>query len=430
MHAVPSRASAHTRELRITARGVAVGAALAALSVCYALHVLTPLRIESDSTEYLVIAAWIADGHGIPLDASFPPGLPLLLAGLDSLGLAHSSPIVLMNLVFLVAGLAAVTSIVRRDLGASPLAAAAVCVVTLLSFPVIRTVPHPLSEVPFFGVALSAVALASAARRSRSYALFGGAAALTAAACSLRTMGFALVPMLFVALPARRAKAALAVVLVPVFALGYAVAAPGRYASDAEDKWASAPISTFAGHLWNLVRAVGELAVNTPHERVPYVIEVDILYGALGLMALVPIVIGAWRVRRAAPVAVTFVASLAAVLVAWPFVASRLLMPAVPLLVVFAAQGLLLRPRRSLRLLARAWPTVFVAAGVVVIAVSLRITFAGDRFPEEYNANLRPTYRVAWGAAIAGGDVSPHALWALRRYEPRAVGSPGPAPHP
>lgn len=419
--------------LRVDARIVAVATALVGLSVCYALHVLTPLRIESDSTEYLVIAAWIADGHGIPHDATFPPGLPLLLAGLDTRGLAHSSPIVLMNLAFLAAGLAALTSVVRRELGWSALAAAGVCVVTLLSFPVVRTASHPLSDVPFFGVAMSAVALASAARRRGSYALFAGAAGLAAVACSLRTIGFALVPMLLAALPTRHARAVFVAIVAPVLAVGFVVAAPDRYTSEAEEKWADAPFSTFVTHLWSLARAVGELAVNAPRERVPDTLAST--YPVIGIVVLVPIVVGAWRARRTAPVAVTFAASLVGMLVAWPFVDSRLLMPAVPFLAVFAALGLRdwgLRPLRlAAHVAARGWPVVFAAAGLVVIAVSLRITFAGDSFPEEYNANFRETYRVAWGqAAASADDVHPRTLWALRRFEPRAIGDPGPAPSP
>lgn len=422
------RAATSTRAASVSARGVAVCAALAVVSVGYVLHALTPLRIDSDVTEYLVSAAWIADGHGIPHGASFPPGLPLLIAGLDTLGLAHSSPIVLMNLAFLVAGLVAVASIVRRDLGLSMLATAAVCLVTLLSFPVIRTASHPLSDVPFFGVALSAVALASAARRRASYALFAGAVVLSAAACSLRTIGFALLPMLFAALPARRARVVFAAVLAPVFVLAYVVVAPGRYVVEAEDRWTSAPLSTLVTHLWRLAGSLGELSLNAPRERVPE--AVNMWYPVLGVLALVAIVAGAWGVRRAAPVAVTFVASLVAMLVVWPFVDARLLMPTIPFLVVFAARGLLAGSGRSLRLVARVWPVAFVAAGIVVMAVSLRITFAGDNFPEEYGANLRSTYRVAWGTGAPGGTVDPRALWALRRYEPRAIGDPGPTPHP
>jgi hypothetical protein len=122
------------------------------------------------------------------------------------------------------------------------------------------------------------------------------------------------------------------------------------------------------------------------------------------------------------------------VLFVWPFVDARLLLPVVPLLIVCAVEavGIGVRARRSVLLAGAAWCTVFVACSIAVFAVSLRMTFSGDRFPEVYNPYLRETYRVAWGTAEAGphSGVEPRALWALRRYEPRAIGDPGPTPRP
>lgn len=407
----------------------AAGIVVASLLGLYALHALSPLRLDSDSTEYFVIAAWIVDGHGIPLDASFPPGLPVLFAGLETLDLARSWAIVLANLVFLVVGLAATRSLLRRELGYSSLAIAGVCVATLLSFPLIRTASHPLSDIPFFGLGLSAVALAAAARARRSYPLLAGAAALALVATTVRTIGIALLPALFVALPTRRSRALVGALLAAVVAIAFAAGvAPSRYRSEALDEWRGEPASTFASHLWQLLTAFGELAANAPRERVPD--DIQAFYPLVGLLALVPIALGAWRRRRDAPVATTFVATVAAVLVAWPFVDARLLIPVVPLLVAFAVEGLRSLPWRPVSLGGLAWAATFVAAGLVVLAVSLRITFSGDRFPEEYNANLRPTYRLAWRTAEPGGVVSARSLWALRRYEPRAVGEPGPTPRP
>ena len=407
-----------------------VSVALVTVLGLYALHAFSPLRIDSDTTEYLVIAAWIADGHGIPSDASFPPGLPLLIAGLETVGSARSSTIVMLNLVFLVTGLCAVASILRRDLGYSILGALAVCTATLLSFPFIRTSSHALSDVPFFGLALGAVALASASRRRGSYALFAGAVALTIAASSVRTIGFALVPMLFVALPTRRSRLGLAAAVTVAGAVLFLAVGPARYVSEATDEWGDGTFSVLGSHVWDLVGAVGELAINAPSQRVPDAITT--LYPLLGILALVPIAAGAWLIRRRSPVAVAFLASMAAVLVIWPFVDSRLLLPTVPLLIACAVEAFTTgAPRLAFRA-GVAWSVGFVACGIVVLAVSLQITFSGDRFPEEYNVNLRPTYRVAWGTAPLepSSDVEPRALWALRRFEPRALGEPGPTPQP
>ncbi len=407
-----------------------VAAALGATLGLYALHAFSPLRIDSDVTEYLVIAAWIADGHGVPSDAGFPPGLPLLIAGLDAVDLARSWTIVLMNMAFLVAGLVAVASVLRRDLGFSTVGIVAVCTATLLSFPLIRTASHPLSDVPFFGLGLCAVALASASRRRGSYALFAGAVILAIAATAVRTIGFALVPMLFVALPTRRSRWVLTSACLVAGAVVFVAVGPVRYVSEAVEEWRDGPLSVLVSHVWDLVRAIGELALNAPHERVPDAVAA--IYPVIGVLSLVPIVGGAWLLRHRSPVAVTFISSIAAVLLVWPFVDARLLLPAVPLLVACVVEGFRATAGRSAFLAGVAWSAVFVTFGIVVLVVSLRITFAGDRFPEVYNANLRQTYRIAWGTAQPrrGSGVDPRALWALRRYEPRAVGEPGRTPRP
>jgi hypothetical protein len=396
----------------------------------HALHAFSPLRVEYDSTEYLVMAAWIRDGHGIPADAAFPPGLPLLLAGLDSVDLLRSGTVVLVNLAFLAAGLLAVASVLRRDLGFSRAGALAVCTATLLSFLIVRTAARPLSDIPFFGLAWGSVALASASRRRQSHALFAGAVALALAATAVRTIGFALLPTLLVAVPTRRRWTLVAVCLASAVVL--AVAGPTRYVSEAVEEWRDGPFAVFATHLWDLARALGEVGINAPQGRVPDALAS--IYPAVGMLLLVPVAAGAWLLRNRAPVAIAFLASITAVLFVWPFVDARLLLPVVPLLIVCAVEavGIGVRARRSVLLAGAAWCTVFVACSIAVFAVSLRMTFSGDRFPEVYNPYLRETYRVAWGTAEAGphSGVEPRALWALRRYEPRAIGDPGPTPRP
>src|SRR5581483_11041361 len=64
---------------------------LAALAFAYLLQIATPLRVDHDSIEYLTVAASIADGRGFMLNgapAFVPYGYPLLVAGLEQLGIA------------------------------------------------------------------------------------------------------------------------------------------------------------------------------------------------------------------------------------------------------------------------------------------------------------------------------------------------------
>jgi hypothetical protein len=416
----------------VDSRAVALGlcAAAAVLAVAYIVQAATPLRIEDDSTEYLVIAAWIADGHGIPSDAAFPPGLPFMLASLDSLGIARSWAITLLNLVFLGIGLGATAHILRRGLGYSRNAVLGVCLLTALAFAIVRATSHPLSDIPFFGLSLAAIAFSTEARRRASVALLLPAGALTLAAISVRTLGVALVPAVLAALPPRARRVGLPALLV-VGSVGFAVFGPRRYVSEALDEWRSDPLRRLVSHSWDLLGALGELALNVPHERVPDALAE--LYPLVGLGMLIPLAGGAWLLRHRAPVEVGFVASVTVILIVWPFTDSRLLLPTTPLLIACVVAWVqAMRPRRWLPSAAWAWVAVFAVAGITSLAVSTRITFAGDRFPELYNENLRSTYRVAWGQAD-GADMArlqPRALWALRRYEPRAVGDPGVAPSP
>ena len=83
------------------------------------------------------------------------------------------------------------------------------------------------------------------------------------------------------------------------------------------------------------------------------------------------------------------------------------------------------------------WALGFAAVGIVGLGYTTSVSFAGDAFPERYMARsdelpIRAAYRVAWGSADAADrrEADPRTLWALRRFEPRASGAPGPLPRP
>jgi hypothetical protein len=407
----------------------------AAVAAVYVAQVVTPLRIEFDSTEYLVIAGWIADGRGIPSGASFPSGLPLEIAGLDAIGAARSWGIVLMNTAFLAIGLGALASMLRRDLRYRGAVILAVVLSMLLSSSTIRWSSHPLSEPSFIGTSFLALAFASAARRKRSLLLGGAAVLSTVASIAIRTFGIALVPALLVVLwgllNARQRRIALPAVA--VLGVGALVAlGPTRYFREAGHNWGPNPFSHFFGHLADLSRALGELVLNVPFERAPE--STRWAYYVVGVAAVALVAYGARRISGRSPILLSYLVSAGALLVAWPLVDKRLLLPTLPVLTMCAGEALV-RLGRLVRVLAGAWLVGFVAIGVVALVVTTRISFAGDRFPDEYatsNAVMDATYRVAWGTATAADRklADSRALWALRRFEPRAIGAPGPTPRP
>ncbi len=118
----------------------------------------------------------------------------------------------------------------------------------------------------------------------------------------------------------------------------------------------------------------------------------------------------------------------------WPLLDPRLLLPIVPLLGVCAVVATL-DLHRVARWIGLLWISGYAAVGVVALVVTTGISFSGDRFPERYGDDsvpMRATYRVALGVGDARdeADALPRTLWALRRFESRAVGDPGPVPRP
>ncbi len=403
-----------------------------AVACAYLAQIATPLRVDYDSTEYLVLAGWLADGHGYPNGASFPPGLPALLAGLDVVGAARSWAIVLMNTCFFAVGLVALARMLRRDLRWTHAAVLCVVLASLLASPLIRVTPYVLSEVPFLGISFAALAAAAEARRRQRLWPLGLACLLALAAIAIRTFGITLVPALIAGLPTSRQRRIVAPLLTVVGLAGFLATGPTRYLGDATDRWGQDPVLRVLWQVRDQLQTVGELAVNVPIDHAPAAAEW--IYPVVGIGAVGLAVVGAASIARAAPVLVTYLAASAALLLAWPFHDSRLALPALPVLIVCVGAGAS-RLSGTVRRAGVAWALAFAAVGVVSLGVTTRISYAGDAFPERFNAGnvtIGATYRVAWGSADPADrrTALPRMLWALRRFEPRAVGEPGPLPKP
>ena len=187
--------------------------------------------------------------------------------------------------------------------------------------------------------------------------------------------------------------------------------------------------SSRCGTSWGFA---GGLAVNVPPERAGRV--ADWLYPIVGVGVVALVAIGARAIAQRSPVLVTYVVSAAALLFAWPLDADRLPLPVLPALAVCAGIAVA-RLTRSLRRAGLAWAVGYATVGVVALVVTTRISLSGDAFPARYghgSAEMQATYRVAWGSTVPADieAVRPKTLWVLRRFEPRAVGEPGPLPEP
>ena len=285
-----------------------------------------------------------------------------------------------MNIGFVLLGLGSAASVLRHDLHYERGAALAVALLSLLSFELIRTFTHPLSDVPFFGLALFALALASAARRRGNLGLLLSAGVVIVAATSVRTIGIALVPMLVAALPTPRTRWIVAPLALVLGVVALAFLAPRRYLDDASEEWGDEPLRQLVDHVRELFGALGQLALNMPDERVPG--AVDALFPVVGALVLVAVVGGALLLRRRAPVPAVLLLSFVVLPLAWPLAATRLLLPTVPLLIACVVEAARALRRRRVVELTIPWAAGYVAVGLVALWVTTGISFAAERFPD------------------------------------------------
>jgi hypothetical protein len=169
------------------------------LLVVYCLQVATPLRLHPDTVVLLSMAESAAQGGGLLYHRQptvFPPGYPALVALLVKLNLARVWLIIGMNVGFLMAGLLAVRSILYPKFINERSFASGICIFSLLSFVPIKYSAIPLTDPPFFGVAMCCLALMeSAAARLTLHKALAGTILVIVAICT-RWIGIALIPAL------------------------------------------------------------------------------------------------------------------------------------------------------------------------------------------------------------------------------------------
>lgn len=386
------------------------------LVAVYLVQLASPLRLDTDSASYPQIASSIADGHGAnpPGTPSFPIGYPLLVAGLDDVGLGTAWALVALNLAFLALAIASLWIVLRRGLDLGE-ATGAVCALTLLSSSVAKHTVMPLSEIVFFGLAAAALALLTISAANGRRSLLAGGIILALAACSVRTAGIALVPAVVLAFRSWRSRLA-AAIIAGVGAALVVVPAP-RYLDELSGGWRDGLLRSGSREGRDLLELVGAAVGNIPESKIGNVSPFLIGIGAVALLATAAVVVT--RRRCLGPVDGWVLGSLVVVF-AWPSDASRFVLPLFPFLLGYGA--LLARRWRPAGI---AYATLFATLGLVAIALSTRLTLSGEQFPERYaGGKLAPTYGVAWGLAEPGdlAHVYRPVLDVLRRYDPDPLG--------
>ena len=403
-----------------------------AVCLLYLVQLWTPLRLTGDSIVLLSMASSAADGHGFLCHGEktqYPPGYPALVVGLERMGAARPWGLVGLNALFLLIGFASSYYVVRRYFQLSSNWAAMTLLFTALNFALIKHFTLPLTDVPFFGMSMVAVALIVRAEKEPGawyYILLTLACLTSIAAALVRPIAIALLPSLawsliahfrsggFLLATRRRlplvccaSTAVLAGVSVVLLRTAYVQGALSLFAQ-------KGPLRGFRDILLIRLHEIGELALNAPASKLGSASALVWLFGAMATVLLVTCV----RHCRLG-VAEIYLAAYVFVMLLWLYTDTRFRTPVLPL--IFAALFSSLRPwtftgwRKQAGLL---YAAAYMLMGLVALAYSTRITFSGREFPRRYgDGNIRSTYEVFYSDPKADWSRSNDcALELLQRY--------------
>jgi len=420
---------------------VAAALALLLVSLAYLVQIASPLRLIGDGVDYLLQASSAVDGHGFRVHGERsmrPPGYPALIFLLVKAGIGKSWAIVALNCLLLGIGCWSSYYILRSSFGFEAAVAKIICLLTLLSFVMVKHVTYPLSDVCFFGASMPCLLLllrAEADKTAGRYWWLAFAAPLLMFCIELRTIGIALIPALAwstvggaawaKSVPQGLRRHRIASLVLLLFVLG-AVAWAGRMLLHSRYLQFNAKTLHRRGVIGNIVADLsdhsmewGELAVNAPVSKLPGQMELPVRVA--GFLTLLLAATGIRERRRTLDASVWYVAGYASIVFAYPWFDTRLWLPVLPLLMGYVLVGARhVTPPRLLRPAVLGYCFLFCVLGITALGYSTRVTFAGPRFPDLYgDGTLRATYRLALlgESPKSASDVDQDSLYLLRRYE-------------
>ena len=385
--------------------------ALFVLCFAYLIQLASPLRLNTDATSFLTLAASSRDGQGFVIDdrpTHFPMGYPSMLVALEWSGLGSSLGIIGLNLVMLASGCASTAYLLRRSFQFETSVISLICMLTLLSWVFVKHATLPLSDVPFFGVAMACLAtLRWSIDQSSSRRLIGlgTGAILIIAAIAVRTVGIALIPALALSCLPKDWPGRLTVlcksypgrsVLLLLALLG---AAAGGCVAVTQTLYFQEMMSQWAG--WRELAQIrledwGELVINTSLAKLPGSLQAIVPWAG-GVGAFVACVGAARRARL--DIVDVYTASYATILLVWPYRDARFWLPILPILAAYTWLAFQrVAAWRVVRRIAVAYVAAFSLMGCIALFYSSRISLAGERFADLYGDGIyRDSYRAFTG---------------------------------
>lgn len=392
----------------------------------------TPLRLTGDGIELLSVASSAADGHGF-LDhgrkTHYPPGYPAMVVCLDRAGAARPWGLIGLNALFLLVGFVSAKYVARHYFHLSGNWGTAALLFTALSFALIKHFTLTLTDIPFFGLSMIAIALTVRAERESKalyYIFWAAALSISIVGVLVRPVAIALFPCLVWSLGAYLGLVEILrsnrKILIGCAALTFVVAGVvsvlllhTKYVQEALTILASQGLGRdFRNILLFRVHEFGELFLNAPASKLGVLAPLVWISGVAGIAALV-----ACARRSKTGVIEVYLAAYLLIMLLWPYNDTRFWTPILPLM--FA------------ELFSRAQPWTFTGwkkyagvlyaagyalMGLAALAYSTRITFSGREFPRRFgDDHLRATYEFFYSDPQADRSrVNEAALELLQRY--------------
>jgi hypothetical protein len=409
---------------------------LFAICALYAIQLWTPLRLTGDSIELLSVASSASEGHGFLNHGEkthYFPGYPLMVVGLERAGAAHSWGFVGLNALFMILAFANSYYIAREYFQLSNSWAVCALLFTSSSFVLIKHFALPLTDIPFFGLSITSVALSVRAEKSAGtkFCIYWAASLITSfLAISVRPIGIALLPCLALLVITRlgvgrvlRSRSGLLIAASSAALLSCATAIAlihTKYVHEALARVTHQGVAHSVSSIFLFrAREFGEIFLNAPASKLGPLANIVGLCGTAAAVFLLtcfrshPPKIGALEVYLLVYACITLV---------WPYEDTRFWIPVLPL--IYAE--LLSAIRHAdfsiwQRTALVTYSAAYVIMGVLAIAYSTRITFSGADFPNQYgDYHLRSTYQLFYSDRSTDmSNINANALEILKRYSRR-----------
>ena len=413
--------------------------------MCYLAQLFTPLRLNDDAVTLLSEAESVAHNEGFSLHGQptlYPPGYPALLASLLIMGVAHPWVILTFNAIFLFLGLFALRYLLTLTFLQDQRCVLKICALSLLSFILIIFFTLPLTDVPFFGVAMCCLAAMEHTVRLRIDRRFWrcllAVCILFLGSIAVRRVGLALVPAflwMVISHPAVKTylkgwsrRSAIFAIGTLVFLVIAVIAWTAinlnvslrDFRSTVQGHTLAYTVSSIVGYR---LSELGQITANVPLHVLPE--SAQPVFPWVGALSLTTVIAGLFLKRKTFGPTDAFVVGYLAIMFAWPLSNPRLWLPVIPLLIFYCTLTIAHIAARHHRIPAKVvaiYLTFYVAMGLQWLASSTLITFSQSAFLTMYvpHNEYAATYCAVLGSCKDGFDpraVDQNVAHILRLYK-------------